>query len=71
MVYIYILVWLFSSVGDGRIDMESKYWAFIKAHPAHVSLPARAKVEAMEVLRWVWAGMVSFVPRQVNVLIHA
>ena len=37
--------------------MESKYWAFIKAHPAHVSLPARAKVEAMEVLRWAWAGM--------------
>ena len=51
--------------------MESKYWAFIRAHPAHVSLPACTKVEAMEVLRWAWAGMVSLVPRQVNVLIHA
>jgi hypothetical protein len=60
--YKYFVVWLFSSVGNVRIDIESRYWAFVETHPAHVSLPARTKVEAMEVLRWAWAGTVPFVP---------
>jgi hypothetical protein len=28
----------------------------MEAHPAHNSLPAKAKIEAMDVLTWAWTG---------------
>ena len=38
------------------MDMEYRYWSFMEAHPAHTSLPANAKIEAMDVLTWAWTG---------------
>jgi hypothetical protein len=32
--------------------MEYRYWTFVEAHPAHVSLPHNARVEATDVLTW-------------------
>ena len=37
-------------------DAEYRYWSFMEAHPAHNSLPANAKMEAMDVLTWAWTG---------------
>ena len=28
----------------------------MEAHPAHNSLPAKAKTEALDVLTWAWTG---------------
>ena len=28
----------------------------MEAHPAHNTLPAKAKIEAMDVLTWAWTG---------------
>jgi hypothetical protein len=33
-----------------ELDTEYRYWSFMEAHPAHNSLPAKAKIEAMDVL---------------------
>ena len=33
-----------------QLDTEYRYWSFMEAHPAHNSLPANAKMEAMESL---------------------
>jgi hypothetical protein len=44
-------VWCFS-----ELDTEYRYWSFMEAHPAHNSLPAKAKMEAMDVLTWAWTG---------------
>jgi hypothetical protein len=41
---------------DLDLDMEYRYWSFIEAHPAHTALSVNAKVEAMDVLTWVWIG---------------
>ena len=40
-----------------ELDTEYRYWSFMEAHPAHNSLPAKAKIEAMDVLTWAWTGM--------------
>ncbi|KAL0950327.1 hypothetical protein HGRIS_010298 [Hohenbuehelia grisea] len=37
---------------EDRIDMEYRYWSFVEAHPAHVSLPQSARSEAINVLTW-------------------
>lgn len=39
-----------------ELDTEYRYWSFLEAHPAHNSLPAKAKIEAMDVLTWAWTG---------------
>ena len=39
-----------------ELDTEFRYWSFMEAHPAHNSLPAKAKLEAMDVLTWAWTG---------------
>jgi hypothetical protein len=39
-----------------ELDTEYRYWSFMEAHPAHNSLPAKAKIEAMDVLTWAWTG---------------
>ena len=39
-----------------ELDTEYRYWSFMEAHPAHNSLPAKAKMEAMDVLTWAWTG---------------
>ena len=39
-----------------ELDTEYRYWSFMEAHPAHNSLPVKAKVEAMDVLTWAWTG---------------
>jgi hypothetical protein len=38
-----------------ELDTEYRYWSFMEAH-AHNSLPAKAKMEAMDVLTWAWTG---------------
>lgn len=45
---------------DDDLDMKCRYWAFIQAHPAHGSLPISAKVEAMDILTWVWTDRLLF-----------
>ena len=42
-------------------DAEYRYWSFMEAHPAHNSLPAKAKMEAMDVLTWSWTGNNGFI----------
>ncbi|KAJ8698975.1 hypothetical protein PTI98_005621 [Pleurotus ostreatus] len=37
---------------EDRLDVEYRYWSFMEAHPAHVTLPPNAKTEAVEVLTW-------------------
>ena len=44
-----------------ELDTEYRYWWFMEAHPAHNSLPAKAKIEAMDVLTWAWTGNVTFI----------
>ena len=39
-----------------ELDTEYRYWSFMEAHPAHNALPAKAKIEAMDVLTWAWTG---------------
>ncbi|EAU87242.2 hypothetical protein CC1G_12460 [Coprinopsis cinerea okayama7 len=41
-------------VDEDQLDMEFRYWSFMEAHPAHTTLPAKAKAEAMDVLTWAW-----------------
>ena len=43
-----------------ELDTEYRYWSFMEAHPAHNSLPAKAKIEAMDVLTWAWTGKYLF-----------
>jgi hypothetical protein len=43
-----------------ELDTEYRYWSFMEAHPAHNSLPAKAKLEAMDVLTWAWTGRMAF-----------
>jgi hypothetical protein len=43
-----------------ELDTEYRYWSFMEAHPAHNSLPAKAKMEAMDVLTWAWTGKLAF-----------
>jgi hypothetical protein len=43
-----------------ELDTEYRYWSFMEAHPAHNSLPAKAKLEAMDVLTWAWTGKMAF-----------
>ena len=33
-----------------ELDAKYRYWSFMEAHPAHNSLPAKVKMEAMDVL---------------------
>ena len=37
-------------------DIATVLVIFMEAHPAHNSLPAKAKIEAMDVLTWAWMG---------------
>jgi hypothetical protein len=39
---------------EDQLDTEYRYWSFMEAHPAHNSLPVKAKTEAMDVLTWAW-----------------
>jgi len=39
---------------EDPLDTEYRYWSFMEAHPAHNSLSAKAKIEAMDVLTWAW-----------------
>ncbi|TFK20580.1 hypothetical protein FA15DRAFT_658990 [Coprinopsis marcescibilis] len=41
-------------IEEDQLDMEFRYWSFMEAHPAHTTLPAKAKAEAMDVLTWAW-----------------
>ncbi|KAF9022699.1 hypothetical protein BDZ89DRAFT_956350 [Hymenopellis radicata] len=34
--------------------MEYRYWSFMESHPAHETIPAHVKAEAMDVLTWAW-----------------
>ena len=63
---------MYSIVGAANLDTECMYWSFIEAHPAHISLPAYTKLEAMDVLMWAWAGMllVPLLTRRNDVLIY-
>ena len=45
--------WSIMSTG---LDMEYRYWSFMEAHPAHMSLPANARMDAMDALSWAYAG---------------
>jgi hypothetical protein len=38
------------------LDLESRYWQYMSAHPAHAALPQTAYEEALEVLTWCFAG---------------
>ena len=38
------------------LDMQYRYWSYIEAHPAHVSLTAESRADALEVLRWSYTG---------------
>ena len=40
---------------------EYRYWSFMEAYPAHNSLPAKAKMEALDVLMWAWTGNNGFI----------
>ena len=40
------------------LDMQYRYWSYIEAHPAHVSLTAESRADALEVLRWSYTGKV-------------
>ncbi|KAG6868116.1 hypothetical protein C0993_007494 [Termitomyces sp. T159_Od127] len=42
------------AVEDDPIDIEFRYWSFMEAHPAHVTLPPNARAEAMDTLTWAW-----------------
>jgi hypothetical protein len=42
-----------------ELDTKYRYWSFMEAHPAHKSLPAKAKMEAMDVLMSAWTGNVT------------
>ncbi|KAF8885831.1 hypothetical protein BD779DRAFT_1673540 [Infundibulicybe gibba] len=37
--------------GD-RLDTRYRYWSFMEAHPAHISLPQDAHQDAMDALNW-------------------
>ena len=39
---------------EDDLDQEYRYWAFMESHPAHTTLPAKAKNEAVQVLTWAW-----------------
>jgi len=39
---------------EDRLDTEYRYWSFMEAHPAHNSLSANVKMEAMDMLTWDW-----------------
>jgi len=41
-------------VEEDQLDTEYRYWSFMEAHPGHNSLPAKAKLEAMDVLTCAW-----------------
>jgi hypothetical protein len=43
-----------------EIDTEYRYQSFMEAHPAHNYLPAKARLEAMDVLTWAWTGKMAF-----------
>jgi hypothetical protein len=40
----------------------------MEAHPAHNSLPAKAKMEAMDVLTWAWTGNGFYLPTRAPLL---
>ena len=40
-----------------ELDTEYRYWSFMEAHSAHSSLPAKAKMEAMDALTSAWTGI--------------
>ncbi|KAF8871002.1 hypothetical protein BD779DRAFT_496564 [Infundibulicybe gibba] len=37
---------------DDRLDAKFRYWSFMEAHPAHISLPQNVQQEAMKALTW-------------------
>ncbi|KAF8871684.1 hypothetical protein BD779DRAFT_441292 [Infundibulicybe gibba] len=39
--------------GDDQLDARYRYWSFMEAHPAHVSLPPNAHQDAIDALDWV------------------
>jgi hypothetical protein len=49
-------------VNECVLHTEYRYWSFMEAHSAHNSLPAKAKMEAMDVLTWTWMGNGFFYP---------
>ena len=38
------------------LDMEYRYWTYMKAHPAHTPLPVDAHSKAVKLLTWVRSG---------------
>ncbi|KAF8329904.1 hypothetical protein F5887DRAFT_896488 [Amanita rubescens] len=40
------------SISLSELDLEYRYWAFVEAHPSHVTLEPRAKQEAYEAINW-------------------
>ncbi|RDB19890.1 hypothetical protein Hypma_013085 [Hypsizygus marmoreus] len=43
-----------AAAAEDHLDVEYRYWSFMEAHPAHTSLPANARVEALDILTWAW-----------------
>ncbi|CAA7259460.1 unnamed protein product [Cyclocybe aegerita] len=41
-------------VEEDQLDLEYRYWSFMEAHPAHTTLPHKARTEAVDVLNWAW-----------------
>lgn len=38
------------------LDTEYRYWTYMEAHPAHISLTPAAKSQALEALAWAYTG---------------
>jgi len=56
-----LMVLLIECVFFIELDTEYRYWSFMEAHPAHNSIPAKAKMEAMDVLTWAWTSNDGFI----------
>ncbi|KAF8886981.1 hypothetical protein BD779DRAFT_544735 [Infundibulicybe gibba] len=41
---------------DDRLDAKYRYWSFMEAHPAHVSLSSGAHQDALNALNWASTG---------------
>lgn len=39
---------------EDRLDTEYRYWTYMEAHPAHISLTPAAKSQALEALAWAY-----------------
>ena len=48
--FLFLLIGVFFFLKE--LDTKYRYWSLMEAHPAHNALPAKAKIEAMDMLTW-------------------